>query len=731
LASRRWPATLGAWAPAVVGLAFLVAAIAGGMSATSAVRALLVVAVTQVLPGVLVWRAVRPRHGWWMEDLAMGFAIGSVLAIGSQIVAGLTRLPWLSAAVAAVVIAALLVVPATRNRITAVQTSPLPWWWGPAVAATMLVTVQSLRSYFRDVPLSWPSGSRVPHVDAYLHLALSAELANRGPTTFPWVESEPLAYHWFSHAWVAQVSNVSGAELDEVLFRFMPVLMPLVVLVAVAVAAVRLSGRPWTGPVAAVLAIAGGDFNAWGRLTPGYPIAPLSPSLALAAPMLIALIVVLALRWRHQLPAAAIVLVPLLTLGAAGTKGSTVPLIVAGLLLAIAAMAVLDRSRIPMLVVDLVVVGSCLALAFVTVFGGSGAGLHLDLPGAAAATPVGIWLGGVTTGASQAFAIVVTVVGVFSRGFGTFALLGRREDRRDPLTWLLIGACIAGAIAVGVFAHPGSSQFYFARSAAPVMAIGSALGLAAITDMLGIASGRVIRLGLIGGPIVALGAYILIGEFGERGIRHAAAMIGIAVGLLAIVALIAALAASAYRKRMAASVVVIALLAGGVTVVVNTLVQTRKPQPLEEVEATTDYAVSRGQIDAARWIRANSDIDDLVMTNRHCTSPTVPDNCDNRRWVTAAFSERQVLVEGWTPAPKAQDIAPEGRDSITVNYWHPELLALNDRFIATPTEADAERLRDLGVRWIVVDHTVPYAQTLQPYATLRFQSEGVDVYEFE
>jgi hypothetical protein len=727
---RRFTTTLGALAPALVTVLFLIGAIRGGLSIDGAVRATLAVLVLQVAPGALVWRAIRPRAGWWMEDLAVGFAIGSVLAIGTQVVAGLTRLPWLSTAAPMAVVAILLAVPGVRRRAIKASTSPLPVWWGPSVAAAMLVTIQTLRLYFRDVPLTWASGSRAPHVDSYLHLALSGQLANRGPTRFPWVESEPLAYHWFSHAWVAQVSRASGTELDEVLFRFMPVLMPLVVLVSVAIAAVRLSGRSWTGPLAAWLAIAGGDLNVWGFRSPGYPIAPLSPTLALAAPMLITIVVVLALRWRGELHRASIALLPLLVLGAAGTKGSTVPLVVAGLGLAVVAMLILDRSRVPMLLGDLAIVGACLAVAYAVVFRGSGAGLHIDVAGAAAATSIGQRLGTLATGASQAFVVLTTVAGLLSRGAGSFALLGRGDTRRDPLSWLLIGAGLAGAIAVGVFAHPGSSQYYFARSASPLMALGSALGLVVILDMLGARARRVVGIGLIGGAIVALGAYVVMGDFGAGGIRHAAAMTLVAGLIIVIVAVLGAVTTPTKRSAALGSAIVVTILAGGVVVVANTVARARQPAPLPSIEATAVNAVSRDQIEASRWIRDNSDVGDLVMTNRHCITSTLPDNCDNRRFVVAAFGERQVLVEGWTPAPKAQDIAPEGRDSITVNYWHPELLALNDRFIAAPSEGDATQLRDLGVRWIFVDHTVRYAETLEPYAELRFQNPGVDVYEF-
>ena len=199
------------------------------------------------------------------------------------------------------------------------------------MAVGSLVTLPVFQNGIRAQPLTWNSGARVPYIDAYFHLALAGGLANRGPTRFPWVESEPLGYHWFSHAWVAQVSNVSGAGLDEVLFVFLPLFIPLMAVILVATAAVRLSGRVWTGPVAAILMMAGGDLNVFGKLSPGYPISVLSPSLTFGAPLLIATVIVLALRWRRELLRGGVVLLPLVCIGAAGAKGSTVPLVIAGL----------------------------------------------------------------------------------------------------------------------------------------------------------------------------------------------------------------------------------------------------------------------------------------------------------------------------------------------------------------------------------------------------------------
>ena len=474
-AERRF-SRLGLVGMGLAALAMLAYGVNGGMHATNAILATLVVIGTQILPGMLAWRSVRPRNGWLIEDLAIGFAIGSVLAIGAQVVAGLTETPWISYSPVLVAVV-LLAVPRTRARILAVRSTPLPWWWSLSVGGLFLVTIPQLRSYFRWVPLSWPSGWRTPHIDAYLHLALAAQLAHRGPTTFPWVRSESLAYHWFSHAWVAQVSVASGAPLDEVLFRFMPVLMPIVVVTAIAVAAVRLSGRAWTGPLAAALALIGGDINVFGT-PPAFagPIAPLSPSLALAIPMLVGAVLVLALRWKKEMAAGGIVLLPILCIGAAGTKGSTLPLLVVGLGLALVAMLVYQRSKAWPVLIDLAIVIACLVFALVFVFQGSDAGLSINPDEAATETGANAWLGLPHSKLQIALILLIAAGGVLARGIGMFALPFTRSGRRSPLTWTLIGGSLAGVGAVAVFGHPGASQWYFARTAAPLLAIGTLPG---------------------------------------------------------------------------------------------------------------------------------------------------------------------------------------------------------------------------------------------------------------
>lgn len=495
----------GRCAPALALAVWLALAIAADLPVSSALRLLAALLVTQVPPGVLVWRAVRPPKGSWFEDLAMGFAIGSVIAIGAQIVAGTSRMPWLSTGVPIGLALALVAIPVCRRRILAAQAAWEPWWFGPLTSLTTVALVPQVLSYFPQVPLIWKSGFRQPHVDAYFHLALAGELAHRGPAAFPWVASEPLAYHWFSNAWVANLSVVSGVELDQTLFRFMPVVLPLAVALIVATAAVRVTGKAWTGPVAALLTLAGGDLSIFGQPTTNNPLNPLSPSLGLSVPMLVALVVVLVCRWRREALTGASILIPVLAIALAGTKGSALPLVVAGMGMSVAAALLFSRRLLRTLILDFVVVLACMGFALVVIFHGTGGGLVLDVRLAAKAAPFFGWLGGlkaVKTDAALAFVSVVMIFGVLARGAGLLLLFVTRKGRRDPLTWFLAGGGLAGVAALAAFAHSGASQIYFADNAIPLLALGSTAGLASLVDRMGTRAARPVLIGLVAGVLL-------------------------------------------------------------------------------------------------------------------------------------------------------------------------------------------------------------------------------------
>ena len=97
----------------------------------------------------------------------------------------------------------------------------------------------------------------------------------------------------------------------------------------------------------------------------------------------------------------------------------------------------------------------------------------------------------------------------------------------------------------------------------------------------------------------------------------------------------------------------------------------------------------------------------------------------------AGYSERRVLVEGWSYTTGARRQFQTGAGEVydRVPFWDGDLLALNDGFIEHPTAEAAEELYDLGVRWVAVHKTSPHARTLEPFARPRLQTRYVTVYE--
>jgi len=726
----------------VVGLSvlvYLVLAVRADLTARDAALSIGALLLTQVLPGALVWRCVRPRSGWLLEDLAAGFAIGSAVAVPVQVIAGVSHQRWLAATLPVVLAVALLAVPGTRRRIAEARWVSVPWWFAPTTAVVSLAAVPQFLEYAVSNRVTYAAPT-APHIDTYLHQALAAELLTRGPVSWPTVAGEDLGYHWFTHAWLAQVSATSGVELDAVLTRVMPALMPVAVVLAVAVAGLRLSGKAWVGGVAAVLTMVGGRFNPFGIPDPAFPVSPYSPTLALGAPTLLLLVTVLALRWRGETLPGAWLLVPLLAVVCAGTKGSTAPLVVAGLALAVAAMLVWNRRMVLPALVDLLVVGAGLVFAVIVVFHGSSAGLRLGASNAARQTLLADVLTRLDSPQLIGLAVVLAIVGGMSRAALTFVLPFYEDTRKDPLTWVLIGSSFAAACAYGLFSHPGRSQGYFYLTAIPLASLGSTLGVERLLR----AHGRsVLALAVGAGVAGGVAAYVVprmvTGPLRQRAYSQVWEMVWIAVACLAAVALLTALAAVVVGRRRLGRrglmVVVLAAVAGAVlaTGSASAMVAftgTSTQPPTRQVTLRSGNAVSQGQIDVARYIRDHSGVDDLVMTNRHCTVPREPfGGCDSRRWIVTAFSERQALVEGWTATPEATRRAPNGRDSITVDYWRPDVLRLNDRFTRTPDAADQRALWDLGVRWVYLENTMPHADSLAPYAVERFRTADASAWQ--
>ncbi|MGL5853575.1 MAG: hypothetical protein ACRCZD_22550, partial [Phycicoccus sp.] len=369
-----------------------------------------------------------------------------------------------------------------------------------------------------------------------------------------------------------------------------------------------------------------------------------------------------------------LVLAGVLGFVASGTKGSAMPPLVAGVALAAVAGLVWRHRASRRVWLDLTVLTGALVLAVMVVFQGAAGGLRLDLVDSIGQTSLGQVLNP-DREVDAPFPVLVvagitTFLGTLARGAGLTVLATDREARRDPALWACFGAALMAAAAVVAFWHPGRSQLYFVLSAVPIIAIGSAAGLArllgGVPGVPGVRGAWARALVVVVPALVAYVAVVLgprrrpidgTDLFGDAVVLARSGLVVLGVGVVLLVGVAVALRG---RRAVALTAMVAVLGVAGALGSAWTSMQgrvelARAEPPTQPVLAEggtqraeqlrSSLAFSREQVGAARWLRTNAGTDDVVMTNRHCTTPREPlPRCDTRRWLVSAFSERQVFI---------------------------------------------------------------------------------------
>lgn len=692
--------------------------------------AALTILVTHVVPGTLVWRAVRPLRGWLIEDLVMGLAIGVALAVPSHIVAVALGQPWLDVALPLAVAVALLAVPATRLRIRSRSLDRLPWGWGAAVAMSSVGPLLSVLDAFAT-PLRWRGWAKF-YVDVPFQQAVTGELLHHMPPHYPQAALEPLEYHWFTHAWTAHVASVSGAEIDVLLWRFNPALLMIVTPLIVAVAAMRLSGRAWAGPVAALLAFLLPDVVPWAPATISTPLhSSMSPTQNLAAFLIVAVVTLVAVRWRQEAARGSLPLLVLLLVITGGTKGSTLPVVFAGMLLASAVVVVLRIRPARTVATDTFLTGAVLIGLMTLLFGDAGERPMLDF-GQAFAQVMGESIAAAPIDVQGGTWIAVGLLAVLSILLGPIAALGLLSDattRRDPLAWLLLGGGAAGLGAMVLLSMTGFAQFYFYKSAESLIVLSAAWGATEVVRRAG-SLRAVLSAGIVIGVLALEAAHFVAALDESAHLGRALLTLAVFLALVGLGALLFARSTHG-RARAAVGVTAVAFMAAP-SVAAAQAIADWEPPPAAVHSAAVPKSLHFEDAQALRWLREHSSPDAIVATNLHCLD-RVADPCDRRRFFIGAVAERRTLIEGWTYTGRATKLYAEFGSAMFTDrqFWDQDLLALNDGFIERPTALGARRLHDLGVRWIVVWHEAPHARDLSPYATRMHRGKTMTLHRLE
>ncbi|MEU4552846.1 hypothetical protein [Micromonospora violae] len=731
-----------------------------------------------VLPGALVYRALRGSRGNLPEDLGYGAATGLLLEIIAWALAAATGQQSLLRWWALPVLVVFAAVPGLRRHWRVGERRPLPLAWHWAMGAALLVVLAWGYTQWRTVPLPPVYGGY--YQDILYHLGLVQELTRAMPFELPHVAGEALRYHYLSDAHIASGSMITGISPAVVLLRLW--LVPVIgtaVLLAAGLAR-DLSGAVWAGPVAALAAFTGATVTLGSPVgvSGEMPLSYASPSqtYALVPLLLLAGFIVDVARGRSL--GAAWPLVPVLGLVCAGAKSSALPPLIAGLGLTAVVFWWRKRQVPRPALVALACLVAAMALGF-RLFAGGGAGtlrvqalalLHFIAPYAETLGPGdGIWPSaplppGINDGGALgwllAFAVVVWwVLGQAPRWVG-MSLLVDRGHRADPAVWLLAGTVLAGAGATWVFQHPSISQIYFwmgvipvgvvlttwslaeARAPWPVLVVpavaGALAGLATAGTVVGFAVPRISRPGTPTTSTIE-GWLRVLGLSAARYVLFVAVAAALAVGVAAlwrgrVRSSAPVQAAPAGRRRVATIAlagVTAAMLGASAAVVVGGTVRSVLTEPVP-VTGPQPYALTVDEMRAALWLDDNAADDDVVATNVHCRPVRTTPHCDARAfWVTGLGGHRAV-VESWGYTDAV--VAAHGVENLGYarqNFPDQALLALNDGVFSTPTQANLDRLRtEHGVRWLFADSRAgAVSAELAGLAQVRLVAGPVTVYE--
>jgi len=745
------------WAPAVLGLGAVLLAetVRGGPLGEALLYGLFLV-VAIVLPGTVLWRLLGVRSRSYLEDVALGTALGGAVEVTLMWVLGFVGLQRFAILWAvAVLIVSLL--PRFRGVWTRrAPATPRPVAWSIA-AAVVLCAGWVWREGFsanRIAPLpgsprQWYIAS--PYVDAYYHQGL-ASAVTRSPLLDPFVPGSPLRYALMPYEHMADVHQWTGVDLTLIVTRLYP--LPLVVLM-LALTAV-LAGRLTHSVPARVLAplfatlttvVSPYAFNPAGfsgTSSVGSHYAG-SPTLAMAVPMLLAAITFMVMVLSGQTARYAL-LAPLVVtaFAAQGSKGTPLPMLLGGLAFALV-IGLFHRSEVRWRRLGLITAAVAVAFAasYWLMYGGSSRDMTLG-SGKFTLRSSAVSLLGPMDGVGAWAAGIAIFVGAWVVSAAPILVMTVRRHLGTRLV-VIVGTCAAGLGAGLLGVAAGHSQAYFFFTLWPLAAT---LGAVSADRLCRAAVGRrrpVLLAALLAtGLVVTVGVRYALGWKPAGTVSHAVAVwtllrpwLGLAVVLAVIAVVVVRLAGGRgrpLRARLGAVVAVLLVLVEGATGADAVRADSALTTPLmvspafSAWETPTSPVVPADGAAAARWLRDHSNPGDVVVTNMHCLAPASAGTCDARHFWLAGLTERRVLLEGWKYAHEAFIKAPAGY-MYYGPYWDQAFYDANDAAIRTPGPETQAWLARQGVTWIVVDRGVfPEGGALADQATLAFEQGDFAVY---
>lgn len=739
------PSALRRWLPLVAGVVYFAGVLVAADTAPADVaRYAAYVIFAVILPGTLVYRALRRRPHTLVEDIAMGAAIGLALELPAWAAfAAFDIAGWLWLWPLAIV-ALFAGVPRLRRHwvVRGYVRTPVGWSWSVACVVAFFTTYLSA-TFLQRNPVLPTSDDTLQYLDLAYQLSLAGEAKHQFPLHVPQVAEEPLSYHWFGYAHMAATSLIGHIDLPVVALRLAVPGLCAAAIVLTAVLGWRVSGRPYVGAVAAALFFVIGETNFTHPVTMPFGtqasfVVWHGMSMIYSWVLLIALIAVLAdvVDRRPDRPVApigpgAFVLAALLMFASSGAKASSLPVVAVALALTAVGLLITQR-RIPWAVVAAgTLAGAAQFFATAVLYRFQAYGLQVGLFSGLEF----YWEQPPTRPDWKQPVVVAAVTAAFLinmqlRVAGVVPLLWLRRGRLEPVQLFLLAGAVAGPGLYLVLQQSSGANQYFTRAGFAFGVVLSAWGYAMVFERARLNSRGKAVLGSLGAAFALVLVAIQLNYAGHPPVGSRLAplkpLLSWSLGLAAVALVVAALwptlsrGVPALRGRGGVVALTAVLVVGAPGLIIDMYQSEERPNG----GAYANVPMPRSRVEAARWVRDHSSPHDVIATNAHCLA--VRDGwCDARSFWLSAYSERRVLVEGWAFAPR---MAAPGTDP---SFWDQDLLRRNDAAFSAPTAQGLRELREQhGVRWLVVDRSVNVESgDLPALARLSLDNGRMAVYE--
>jgi hypothetical protein len=679
------------------------------------VIALLVVSFSLLIPGSLLLETIRFKTSGFLENIVLGTAVAAGVAVLVHPLMGFFGLGDFSYLLF-VMIGIILIFTNFRKFSLSVQNLNLKL--SNLISFLLIPFGLWVGRQANVVPINNFDNYSVPP-DIYHHLSIAAEIGNHGPAIYPYVAGSgvSLQYHWGAFSLGSFLNAGDLIALPVAMFRVEFILLSFLLLTLLFFTG-KFAGK---GNLAGVLAAL------FGVLTI-YPSFEISDGLRVPlirtgsiSQLAAGVFLVGALRIFFQICESKkinyfhLLLLSILVMATTLCKGPTGLLLLGVIGLTSISYILSKEIKFGLNLIFAPLIGFASILPVIFTFGptkSSGMSLWIS-----PLTSVRTILGYYGEPVSSKNLLILSVVLAISC-FTPFLILLLNLKKKPVYFIPLIVANVIGTLGLFIFEAWGNSQWFIYYPVGLFIAISLSILLPSIMEKF---SKIQLLILIITGLFVQNLVHMLLRNWFEPNAINFGALWVIAVIYVFLASFFVSLIIwqlGIYKSLVAASITILFI---GVFSSLDH--KDAYPYPVSNYEHP--WSITKGTTSAASFIKENSSIDDVLVTNRHCVGPEESNTCISRIFTISALAERRTFVEGWayTTCPVSE--------ALNNSYWNKPLFDLNQLVVLDSNETAAREISTYGVKWLLIDLRRPHSKDFSNIATKAFTASQVEVWKLK